>query len=829
ATVKEILNTKPDKNAKANASVVPSALRSVGKKLKIGSNISGLQFNPGLVNLGNSCYLNSTLQGLMSTRLLENMVEFSIPADFTGRLFPERSPALRNGRGGKYELSPVSGMELCMTFIRTMEHGWKLRNTTPAKQRISMSARELRARLGSKYDQYLDFQQQDAHEFLRHLLDCMYMEEFDIIKKRQPPVPKRKRGQPPIEPPPEPIPEEQRLVSFIDQLFCGQLASMLICSSCKKVSHTYEPFMDLSLSLRSDEDKESKASRSGLRLQRNRLKAFAQRFTRQAGRPVPRPLSNPPSPRKDNVDLEPPQTVDRRRSLDLLGTRSESEPEEGKSQKAPSNSATHITSPAVSIRAGREPSTQGSTRASGERSRSREPPAVADTKDSKKAKEAAYLRRIMADTNMSKSPLELLKSGLGNGSSSSSNADSIAAAAASWLKLGSVTGPTLMHCLRQFTNVESLDGDNMVGCTRCWKRANPGYVSRRRRGLDTSSSSSSDDSSSDDDEPSVVDSKMTNSTAESQTRSQGNSSNLTTPSDDVEFFSDTTKTSATTQGGESYKGPIPSISTTSPTGLNPPILLNGKHDRNNASKASSSSVTYLTPSSSRHGSIRRPRSPSAGEMADNDSASAKSVSDGSARPSSSSKREVRLKEPSPSIPKSQRVVLRKAFKRYLIAVPPPVLVIHLKRFQQVSRTPVAIFGSLKKIDDFIAFPEYLDLKPFIAPRREEYGLRQSKIKNDKGAYDKQVLYRLYAVVVHIGNMLGGHYIAYTALPSPPAESPVSETSKVAEPPRRWSFQSDQIVRVASLEEVLAAKAYLCFYERISELPASALADGQRKK
>ena len=34
--------------------------------------------------------------------------------------------------------------------------------------------------LGKKYDQYLDFGQQDAHEFLRILLDAMRMEEFDV-------------------------------------------------------------------------------------------------------------------------------------------------------------------------------------------------------------------------------------------------------------------------------------------------------------------------------------------------------------------------------------------------------------------------------------------------------------------------------------------------------------------------------------------------------------------------------------------------------------------------------------------------------------------------
>lgn len=66
----------------------------------------------------------------------------------------------------------------------------------------------------------------------------MYMEEFDVIKKRQPPIPKRRRGQPAVEPPPVPVPEEERLIPFVDQVFGGQLASMLICSSCKKVNHS---------------------------------------------------------------------------------------------------------------------------------------------------------------------------------------------------------------------------------------------------------------------------------------------------------------------------------------------------------------------------------------------------------------------------------------------------------------------------------------------------------------------------------------------------------------------------------------------------------------
>lgn len=43
-----------------------------------------------------------------------------------------------------------------------------------------MAGRELLAAVGQKYDQYLDFSQQDAHEFLRILLDAMRMEEQDV-------------------------------------------------------------------------------------------------------------------------------------------------------------------------------------------------------------------------------------------------------------------------------------------------------------------------------------------------------------------------------------------------------------------------------------------------------------------------------------------------------------------------------------------------------------------------------------------------------------------------------------------------------------------------
>lgn len=46
--------------------------------------------------------------------------------------------------------------------------------------KLDFHSRPILAALGRKYDQYLDFAQQDAHEFLRILLDACRMEELDV-------------------------------------------------------------------------------------------------------------------------------------------------------------------------------------------------------------------------------------------------------------------------------------------------------------------------------------------------------------------------------------------------------------------------------------------------------------------------------------------------------------------------------------------------------------------------------------------------------------------------------------------------------------------------
>jgi ubiquitin carboxyl-terminal hydrolase 16/45 len=149
----------------------------------------------------------------------------------------------------------------------------------------SMRLHHLLREMAKKYDQYDEYMQQDAHELLRHLLDSMEMEEKDIIKRvqPQPPLGKNKRRRklpkdgisPMASPLPSPapsapssptrkatilptprdldghlglgephsqaveikeIPENEMLIPFVDVLFGGLLASVVVCENCKSVS-----------------------------------------------------------------------------------------------------------------------------------------------------------------------------------------------------------------------------------------------------------------------------------------------------------------------------------------------------------------------------------------------------------------------------------------------------------------------------------------------------------------------------------------------------------------------------------------------------------------
>ncbi|KAH9807750.1 ubiquitin C-terminal hydrolase [Melampsora americana] len=143
--------------------------------------------------------------------------------------------------------------------------------------------------------------------------------------------------------------------------------------------------------------------------------------------------------------------------------------------------------------------------------------------------------------------------------------------------------------------------------------------------------------------------------------------------------------------------------------------------------------------------------------------------------SSSSSSDPSSNETDSSTPK---VVLRRAWKRYLISNLPPIVVFHLKRSSSndLSHSGQAV----------ISFPIKLDFKPFLCPTSD----------------DQAVIYGLYAVIVHKGVDNGGHYFCYV----------LSDHAGSSE--RSWLYCSDTEVRRVKVEEVMSAKAYMLFYEQL---------------
>ncbi|KAF7311801.1 USP domain-containing protein [Mycena indigotica] len=890
---------------------------------------------PGLVNHGNTCFMNSVLQGLLATQLLSLLVHRSpippsIQAHASTLLDPRRSPQLMNGERNWGVPMPVGE-----AFLGVMTRAWEAEY---AGRRESMSPKPILAALGKKYDQYLDFAQQDAHEFLRILLDAMGMEELDAIKKTAPPQPQsisKRRRRVSV-----PKPADDAPMSLADMIFGGKLASILVCQKCKHVSHTYEAFNDLSLSIKSEDYQGAK--------KRDRFKNFAKKLAVSVSLggsasslalepqpPIPRPSSVPPSPapregdafadvaaaeegRRKSLDLPPdehkfdgervadvppedrhiefveqpkvekkPSTekkdkdddawtkLGRRLSLGLGSKGSKDRERKGRSAERASRDLSYAAlrpnslsaaprsgSPDTRLSPGpsgtttpkSRPTTPSTSPLTAQTFTVSPPPAKADSlpprsKSPKPPKptpgEAAYLRRILADV------------------ASGSAGD----AAAAWLKLGGGL-PGVEECLRMFTAVEVLDGENSVGCRRCWKIANGQYVPKVRPPDDCGPPEESEDSADNADSPVVTTPigsphphphrpplPMSISTPaipvySRSTPESTSSLPLVTPpsssSDSAVAFDDsdtmTPPSSASSvhslpSAGEDEEPATPPATPAHVTIIPPTPITGGAFDVT-VSVTDSDGQPALDaieegvepkpaglhpPNHHNRGLSDESSDGSSGDESDVSVISAKEVPADKTPPSLAPKPK---KTPKP-------VLMQPAYKRYLIAHPPPVLVIHLKRFQQLSKHKAYMSFStgFKKLDDYVAFPERLDLAPYLAPKKEDYGLRRGKGKGKgKGEGEEGCVYRLYAVVVHIGNMLGGHYISYVALPaageipragtgvSPPTtpRSPATPGSPPAagKDARQWAYISDTVVRLTTLEEVLKAKAYICMYERV---------------
>uniref|UniRef100_A0A8C2ZRU7 ubiquitinyl hydrolase 1 n=1 Tax=Cyclopterus lumpus TaxID=8103 RepID=A0A8C2ZRU7_CYCLU len=154
----------------------------------------------GLHNLGNTCFLNSTVQCLTYTPPLANYL-----------LSKEHSRACHQ-----------SGF--CMICIMQNHIIQAFANTGNAIKPVSF-IRDLK-----KIARHFRFgSQEDAHEFLRYTIDAMQKTCLNGYPK---------------------LDRQTQATTLVHQIFGGYLRSRVKCSICKSVSDTYDPYLDIALEIR---------------------------------------------------------------------------------------------------------------------------------------------------------------------------------------------------------------------------------------------------------------------------------------------------------------------------------------------------------------------------------------------------------------------------------------------------------------------------------------------------------------------------------------------------------------------------------------------------
>ena len=178
----------------------------------------------GSKNLGNTCYMNSSIACLSNCT---ELTAFFLTKEFKKYI----NSSNKNGLKGK----------LANAWYKLLKEYWK----TDSKRG---NPSDIKSLMGKKYKKYDNYEQHDANEFIILFLELL-SEDLNEIKNKK--YLELKEQQPKET-------DEQcakrfwelhisRNNSVINQLFCGLYKSTIICPLCKYKSITYNPFTSLSL------------------------------------------------------------------------------------------------------------------------------------------------------------------------------------------------------------------------------------------------------------------------------------------------------------------------------------------------------------------------------------------------------------------------------------------------------------------------------------------------------------------------------------------------------------------------------------------------------
>jgi len=138
---------------------------------------------------------------------------------------------------------------------------------------------------------------------------------------------------------------------------------------------------------------------------------------------------------------------------------------------------------------------------------------------------------------------------------------------------------------------------------------------------------------------------------------------------------------------------------------------------------------------------------------------------------------------------------------------PKILCLHLNRLVQMS-------GTQRKIDIFIEFNKELNLFPYTTAFKGNFSGQSTEEYLDTsprlvGFTDpkKAINYSLVAIIVHLGDAHGGHYVVYKRLLE------LEDKDTTLNLTKDWVMISDSHWELVPESHVLKQKAYLLFYEK----------------
>ncbi|KAI0496577.1 hypothetical protein KFK09_022897 [Dendrobium nobile] len=169
----------------------------------------------GLNNLGNTCFLNSVLQALLHTPLLQNY----FLSDRHNRFVCQQRSRRKKGEGADEQITATLCLSCDLDAMYSAVFSGDSRPYSPAK--FLYSWWQHASHLAS-------YEQQDAHDFFITMLDGIHEKEHEQRKLHN---------------------EGSGDCCIVHKVFSGILRSDVTCSMCGYTSTTYDPCMDISLNL----------------------------------------------------------------------------------------------------------------------------------------------------------------------------------------------------------------------------------------------------------------------------------------------------------------------------------------------------------------------------------------------------------------------------------------------------------------------------------------------------------------------------------------------------------------------------------------------------